>query len=117
MFLAFGSKAFKGNERDNSSIIKKIALLRHQRANLLSYASHANFVLEERMAKNPTTVFHFLEDILVHALPFAKEELVELTAYSTSIGGPDELKRWDVAYYSEKLKKEKFQGKLLLSMI
>ncbi len=108
MFLAFGSKAFKGNERDNSATIKKIALLRHQRANLLGYASHADFVLEERMAKNPTTVFAFLEDILVNALPFAKEELAELTAYSKSIGGPDELKRWDVAYYSEKLKKEKF---------
>ena len=108
IFLAFGSKAFKGNERDNSAIIKKIALLRHQRANLLGYASHADFVLEERMAKNPTTVFAFLEDILVNALPFAKEELAELTAYSKSIGGPDELKRWDVAYYSEKLKKEKF---------
>ncbi len=108
MFLAFGSKAFKGNERDNSAIIKKIALLRHQRANLLGYASHADFVLEERMAKNPTTVFAFLEDILVNALPFAKEELAELTAYSKSIGGPDELKRWDVAFYAEKLKKEKF---------
>jgi len=108
IFLAFGSKAFKGNERDNSQIIQKIALLRHQRANLLGYASHADFVLEERMAKNPTTVFAFLEDILVNALPFAKEELAELTAYSKSIGGPDELKRWDVAYYSEKLKKEKF---------
>jgi peptidyl-dipeptidase Dcp len=108
MFLAFGSKAFKGNERDNSAIIKKIALLRHQRANLLGYASHADFVLEERMAKNPTTVFAFLEDILVNALPFAKEELVELTAYSKTIGGPDELKRWDIAFYAEKLKKEKF---------
>ncbi len=108
MFLAFGSKAFKGNERDNSAIIKKIALLRHQRANLLGYASHADFVLEERMAKNPTTVFAFLEDILVNALPFAKDELAELSAYSKSIGGPDELKRWDVAFYAEKLKKEKF---------
>ena len=108
IFLAFGSKAFKGNTRDNSAIIKKIALLRHQRANLLGYASHADFVLEERMAKNPTTVFAFLEDILVNALPFAKAELAELTAYSQSIGGPDELKRWDVAYYAEKLKKEKF---------
>jgi len=108
MFLAFGSKAFKGNARDNSAIIKKIALLRHKRANLLGYASHADFVLEERMAKNPTTVFAFLEDILVNALPFAKEELAELTAYSNSIGGPDELKRWDIAFYAEKLKKEKF---------
>jgi peptidyl-dipeptidase Dcp len=74
IFLAFGSKAFKGNERDNSAIIKKIALLRHQRANLLGYASHADFVLEERMAKNPTTVFSFLDEILTYALPAAKEK-------------------------------------------
>ncbi|MBP6458998.1 MAG: M3 family metallopeptidase [Crocinitomicaceae bacterium] len=108
IFLAFGSKAFKANERNNSEVIKKIALLRHQRANLLGYASHADFVLEERMAKNPTTVLTFLDEILIHALPAAKEELTELEAFSQSIGGPVKLERWDVPYYAEKLKKEKF---------
>jgi Zn-dependent oligopeptidase len=108
LFIAFGSKAFKNNEFDNQSIVKKIASLRHERALLLGYSSHSNFVLEERMAKTPETVKSFLENLLNYALPSAKKELDELTAYSQSINGPAKLERWDIPYYSEKLKKERF---------
>lgn len=108
MFKAFGSKAFKNNEHDNQEILKKIAVLRHERAVLLGYKSHADFVLEERMAESPTKVFSFLENLLDNALPFAKEELEELKAYIKTNHGPEDLKKWDIPYYSEKLKKEKF---------
>ena len=108
LFLAFGSKAFKNNEYDNQKIVIAIAQKRHQRAQLLGYESHAAFVLEERMAQSPKTVRDFLTDILENALPFAKAELEELKAYAEKLNGPDELKKWDVPYYSEKLKKEKF---------
>lgn len=108
MFKAYGSKSFKNNKFDNQHILKQIAFLRYKRANLLGYNSHADFVLEERMAKSPEKVLSFLNDLLNNALPFAKKEIIELKEYSKSIGGPIELKKWDVAYYSEKLKKEKF---------
>lgn len=108
MFKAYGSKSFKNNKFDNQHVLKQIASLRHKRANLLGYKSHANFVLEERMAQTPEKVLSFLNDLLNNALPFAKKEIDELKEYSKSIGGPNELKKWDVAYYSEKLKKEKF---------
>lgn len=108
LFIAFGSKAFKNNEYDNQKIVIAIAQKRHQRAQLLGYESHAAFVLEERMAQSPKTVRDFLTDILDNALPFAKAELEELKAYAKKLNGPDELKKWDVPYYSEKLKKEKF---------
>ena len=108
LFIAFGSKAFKNNEFDNKSIVKKIASLRHERALLLGYSSHSNFVLEERMAKTPETVKSFLENLLNYALPSAKKELDDLTEYSQSINGPAKLERWDIPYYSEKLKKERF---------
>ncbi len=108
LFIAFGSKAFKNNEFDNQSIVIKIASLRNERANLLGYASHSDFVLEERMAKKPEAVKSFLENLLNYALPNAKKELEELTAYSKSINGPSNLERWDIPYYSEKLKKERF---------
>ena len=108
MFKAFGSKAFKNNEHDNQEILKKIAVLRHERAVLLGYKSHADFVLEERMAESPTKVFSFLENLLDNALPFAKEELEELKAYIKTNHGPEDLKKWDIPYYAEKLKKEKF---------
>jgi peptidyl-dipeptidase Dcp len=65
MFKAYGSKAFKNNEHDNQNVLKQIALLRHERAILLGYKSHADFVLEERMAESPTKVFAFLENLLL----------------------------------------------------
>ncbi|MES2513622.1 MAG: M3 family metallopeptidase [Bacteroidota bacterium] len=108
IFKAYGSKAFKNNEHDNQQVLKQIAVLRHNRAVLLGYPSHADFVLEERMAESPTKVFAFLDNLLENSLSFAKEELDELIAYSKSVGGPADLKKWDVPYYAEKLKKEKF---------
>ncbi|WMJ74084.1 M3 family metallopeptidase [Cytophagaceae bacterium ABcell3] len=108
MFRAYGSKAFKGDENDNQEIILKIIRLRHERANLLGYSSHADFVLEERMAKSPAKVFQFLDNLLKYAKPVAEQEVRELEVYAQSLNGPEKLQRWDVAYYSEKLKKEKF---------
>ena len=108
MFKAYGSKAFKNNEYDNQNILKQMAVLRHDRAVLLGYKSHADFVLEERMAESPSKVFSFLEYLLDSALPFAKLELEELKEYIKINDGPADIKRWDIPYYSEKLKKEKF---------
>lgn len=108
LFKAYGSKAFKNNKYDNQNILKEITILRYERAVLLGYKSHADFVLEERMAESPAKVFSFLENLLNNSLSFAKDELAELVAYSKSIGGSEDLKKWDVPYYAEKLKKEKF---------
>jgi Zn-dependent oligopeptidase len=108
MFKAYGSKAFKNNEHDNQNVLKQIAMLRHERAVLLGYKSHADFVLEERMAESPTKVFSFLENLLDNSLSFAKDELEELKAYIKVNNGPEDLKKWDIPYYAEKLKKEKF---------
>ena len=106
--LAFGSKAFKGDENDNKNVILKKVKLRQERANLLGYKSHADFVLEERMAESPSKVMEFLDNLLQHAKPVAENEVQELTTYAKSVGGPEKLEKWDFAYYSEKLKKEKF---------
>ncbi|MDN5200592.1 M3 family metallopeptidase [Fulvivirgaceae bacterium BMA10] len=108
LFRAFSSRAFKEGEYNNEDIIKKIVSLRHQRAMLLGYNSHAHFILEERMAKSPQKVIGFLDEILSKAKTVAREELQEVSEYARSIGGPDELQRWDYSFYSEKLKKEKF---------
>lgn len=108
MFRAYGSKAFKDDENDNQEIILKKVRLRHERANLLGYKSHGDFVLEERMAESPAKVMDFLDNLLRYAKPVAAKEVEELTAYAKSIGGPAKLEKWDIAYYSEKLKKEKY---------
>lgn len=108
MFRAYGSRAFKGDDHDNQQVILNKVKLRHERANLLGYASHADFVLEERMAESPAKVMDFLDNLLQHAKPVAEKEVKELTDYAVSIGGPQQLERWDIGYYSEKLKKEKY---------
>tara|TARA_B110000037_G_scaffold218767_1_gene282433 strand:+ start:2620 stop:4656 length:2037 start_codon:yes stop_codon:yes gene_type:complete len=102
------TKACKGGEFDNKEIIKELVSLRFKRANLLGYKSHADFVLEETMATSPTKVFDFLNDLLVKSKPFAIEEYKELSVFSLKNGGPKDVMPYDVSYYVEKLKKEKF---------
>lgn len=108
LYLAFGSKGFHGNALDNREIVLRIANLRFERARLLGYGSHADFVLEQRMAKSPETVMGFLEELLDKAMPAARRELEELAAYASKRDGLAQLEAWDKAYYSEKLKQEKF---------
>jgi len=108
LFLAFGSKGFKNDELDNQKIVKRIVELRLERAKLLGYASHCDFVLEERMAKSAQTVIEFLEKIKKAALPAGKKDIEELQAFAEKLGFKGKLERWDLSFYSEKLKKEKF---------
>jgi len=105
--LAAGAKSFQNNEFDNQQNVLNIVKLRHQRANLLGYKTHAHFVLEERMAEKPETVNAFLEDLLPKAKPAAEKELNQLAALA-KIDGIEQLEKWDSAYYSEKLKKQLF---------
>lgn len=107
MALAFGAKAFRNNENDNQQTILNIIKLRHKRANLLGYHTHAHFVLEERMAENPKIVNYFLEDLLEKAKPAAEEEFKRLSDFAKK-DGIKKLQKWDSAYYSEKLKKALF---------
>ncbi|GAA3772543.1 M3 family metallopeptidase [Corallibacter vietnamensis] len=106
--LAFGAKGFNNDALDNQDIVLKIAKLRHQRANLLGYKTHAHFVLEERMAKNPETVNTFLNDLLEKAKPAAEREFKTLSDFAKELNGIEQLQKWDGAYYSEKLKQKLF---------
>jgi len=105
--LAAGSKSFQNNEFDNQQIVLDIVKLRHKRANLLGYKTHAHFVLEERMSESPENVNTFLADLLPKAKPAADKELNQLTELSKK-DNIDQLEKWDSAYYSEKLKKQLF---------
>ncbi len=108
MAIAAGKKAFQNNEFDNQVITLKIAKLRFERANLLGYKTHSDFVLEERMAQNPEKVKLFLNDLLAKAKPAAEREFAQLTAFAKKLDGIDILEKWDGAYYSEKLKQKLF---------
>lgn len=106
--LAAGRKAFQDNAYNNEANVLKIAQLRHQRAQLLGYTTHAHFVLEERMAQSPDKVKEFLQDLLEKAKPAAEREFQELTQFAKQKDNIEQLEKWDGAYYSEKLKQERF---------
>lgn len=106
--ISAGKKAFQNNDFNNEQIVLNIVKLRHQRANLLGYQTHAHFVLEERMAETPEKVISFSNDLLQKAKPAAKKEFDELETYAKKLDGIDQLQKWDGAFYAEKLKKERF---------
>lgn len=106
--LAAGKKAFQDNANNNEEIVLKIVRLRFKRAQLLGYASHAHFVLEERMAQTPDQVNAFLEDLLAKGKPAAEREFDELTQFAKELDGIQKLEKWDGSYYSEKLKQQRF---------
>ncbi|MFT7232185.1 MAG: peptidyl-dipeptidase Dcp [Cyclobacteriaceae bacterium] len=108
LYKAYMSKALKGDEHDNQEIVRKLVSLHAEQASLLGYSTYSDFVLEERMAQTPEKVQGFLKDLLDKAMPKAKAEYEELKDFAKSLGADHELERWDWAYYSEKLRKKKY---------
>jgi peptidyl-dipeptidase Dcp len=109
LFEASSTKCAKGDELDNQNIIQNIIQLKQQRANLLGYSTHADFVLEERMAKTPKEVLDFLESLLQKSKPKAVAEVKEVAELAKNLDNIEKLERWDFGYYSELLKKSKYE--------
>lgn len=108
MYRAYTSRGNRGNEHDNNEIIRRITALRLDKANLLGYATYADFVLANRMAQTPDTVFQFLEELFEASHPYALKEKEEVEQLARKTGFEGTLERWDWAYYSNKLKLEKY---------
>lgn len=108
MFLAYNSKAFKGNELDNQENVKRIALLRLEMAQLLGYKNYADYALERRMAMNPDGVYKLLDDLYEASFNKANQEKAEAQDYAKRNGFEGEIMPWDWTYFTEKLKVEKF---------
>ncbi len=109
MKLGYIMRGDNNNEYDNKEIIKEIVSLRNERANLLEYDNHAQFVLEDNMAQTPENVYDFLWELWDAALPMAKKEREQLQAMIDKT--EDEsfpLEPWDWRYYAEKVRKEKY---------
>ena len=104
VFLANSSKAFN-DKYDNQENLKEILKLRTERAKILGFNTHADYVLEERMAMSPKKVMDFLEELFIKAKPHAEKEIDKLKKLANEVDGLAELQRYDSAYYSEILKK------------
>ncbi len=108
IFNAYINRGNNGNEYDNNKILSEIISLRARRAKLLGYKTHANFVLEPRMAKIPENVFNLLDNLWSKAIPVAENEVIEMQRIINKEGARFKLEPSDWWYYAEKLRKEKY---------
>ena len=108
IFKAYINRGNHNDELDNKAILSRIAALRVERAHLLGYKTHADYVLEMNMAKKPENVYQFLDKIWKPALVMAKKEAKELQEMIEKEGNNFEIQPWDWWYYAEKVKKAKY---------
>jgi peptidyl-dipeptidase Dcp len=108
LFTGYFMKGDNDNDYDNKAIIAKITRLRTERSKLLGYGSFASYALERNMAKTPEKVFEFLGQVWEAALPVAKAEAAAQQELINKEGGKFKLEPWDWWYYSEKIKKAKY---------
>lgn len=102
------SKAYATRAPKNAEVIDQILSLKNEKAKLLDFTSYAHYALETRDVSKEEDVITFLNELADAALPQAKNELAELKAFALKTDGITDLAGYDVGYYSEKLKKEKF---------
>lgn len=104
----YTSRNTKG-EYNNIEILKRIADIRRQIANLLGKETYADHSLTNTMAQNPTNVYNLLNQLKDAYAPALKKEMDELTAYaSEALGEPIKLMPWDYSYWSNKHRQAKY---------
>lgn len=109
LYKTFISRAAAG-ELDNKPIIERILGLRQELAELLGYKTYASVSLASKMAPNVEAVDRLLEELRLTSYDAAIEELEELKAFAASKGAAeaDDLKHWDISFWSERQREEKF---------
>ena len=94
---------------DNRPLILEIAQLRAERSKLLGFANHAAFKLQNQMAEEPAAALKMLTDLIPGVLAKVKEEAGDLEAMITESSGKHELAPWDWEYFTEKVRKARFE--------
>ena len=112
MYAAFATRASDqgptAGRWDNTELMRDILRYRHEAARLTGFASYAEYALADRMARTPGEVLRFLEDLRGRVRPVAEHEFLELSEYAFERDRLPRLEAWDLAYYSEKLKEERY---------
>ncbi|WCE02732.1 M3 family metallopeptidase [Pseudoxanthomonas sp. JBR18] len=110
LYRAYAVRASEAGEEklDNSPLIDRILALRTELAQLLGFASYAEYSLATKMAASPAEVLAFLRDLGTRALPYARQDRAALETYARAELGLETLEPWDVAYVSEKLKQARY---------
>jgi len=108
MYRAYIRNGANDNANNNQQLVSRIAALRLQRAQLLGYASHAHYMLDNRMAKTPDAVRALLDQIWLPTQEKVKQEAKDLQTMIQTLGGNFELAPWDWWYYTEKVRRERY---------
>ncbi|MEN8777683.1 MAG: oligopeptidase A [Glaciecola sp.] len=112
MYRAYVTRASEtgpyGGEFDNTAIIEETLSLRTKIANLLGFEHYAQRSIATKMAESTDQVQSFLHDLARQSKPQAQADLAEVNAFAAEHYGRTELQAWDIGYYSEKLKQEKY---------
>ncbi len=113
VYRAYGTRASDqgpdAGRWDNGPVMEEILRLRHDSARLLGYRDYAEMSLVPKMAPDVDTVFGFLRDLARRARPAAERELAELAAFARERDGRERIQPWDLAYYAERLRSERFR--------
>ncbi|MBI4190787.1 MAG: M3 family metallopeptidase [Betaproteobacteria bacterium] len=110
IYRAYSTRAaeFGNQEWDNTALITEIVALRRELAQLLGFASFAEYSLEPKMAESPQQVLQFLNELAARARPYAERDLAELKQFAREELALPELEAWDIAYASEKLRAARY---------
>jgi peptidyl-dipeptidase Dcp len=105
LFVASTTRAERGDSNDTREIVKRLAQLRAERAQLLGFASLAAYVLDDQMAKTPDAAMTLLTDLVPAATAQARREATKLQAMIDAQHGGFKLAPWDWQYYAEQVRK------------
>lgn len=108
IYNAYVMRGDNGNDEDNKQIVARLASLRFQRAQLLGYPTHAHYILEEHMAKEPAKVYELLMKLWKPALARAKQEVADMQEIADSEGGDFKIAGCDWWHYAEKVRAKKY---------
>jgi len=108
MFEGYAMRGDNDNDSDNKAIVQRTVQLRAERAALMGYETHAHFVLSDNMAGTPQNAYELLDRVWKPALRVSKEERAALQAMMKEDGIDDALRGWDWRYYTEKVRKAKY---------
>ncbi|WP_281645343.1 oligopeptidase A [Parendozoicomonas sp. Alg238-R29] len=112
MYTAYVTRASEqgpnAGEFDNSEAMKEIMAARKELSALLDFETYADYSLATKMASSPAEVLEFLEDLAARSKPQAERELAELKAFAEGEFGVEELSAWDINFYGEKLRQQRY---------
>lgn len=108
IWRAYNSRGNRGNENDNNEIIREMTALRYQQAQMLGFENYCAYVLSNRMCKTPAQLSTFFNQLLDASMPYAVQDLKDVSSYASRNGAKLPLQRWDFSYWSEKMKQGKY---------